>query len=214
VLIQSGAANNTIGSSIAGAGNVISGNKGAGVHIIGSGSSANVVQGNYIGTEVTGTVALGNSKSGVLIQSGASGNTIGGASAVDPSTGRLSGAGNLISGNLNSGIQMEQATGNVVQGNFIGTDVTGEIALGNDPTNHFDMIDVLEGASNNTIGGASGLDANGNLSGLGNLISWPGGTTGCGSPTPCPTLRLPEIPHQTTWSWVILSAPTSRGPSS
>jgi hypothetical protein len=178
VFVRAGVTNNTIGGTTTGERNVISGNGGNGVWISDSGTSGNVVQGNYIGTDVTGTVKLPNSKSGVLINNGASGNTIGGASSVDPSTGKLSGAGNLISGNLNSGIQMEQTTGNVIQGNFIGTDATGEVAMGNDPTGFFDMIDVLEGSSSNTIGGVSARDANGNLSGLGNLISGYTGTTG------------------------------------
>ncbi|HEV2945758.1 MAG TPA: hypothetical protein VGX70_00185, partial [Gemmataceae bacterium] len=171
-----GAPGNTIGGTVAAARNIISANSNNGVEIYLSGATNNVVEGNYIGTDVTGTVKLPNAKSGVLIYSGASGNTIGGSSAVDPSTGRLSGAGNLLSGNLNSGVQIAQATGNVVQGNFIGTDATGEIALGNDPTGVLDGIDILDG-SNNTIGGVSLVDTHGNLSGLGNLISGNMGTS-------------------------------------
>src|SRR5207237_4415748 len=109
------------------------------------------------------------------VESGASVNPIGGASVVDVS-GRLSGAGNLISGNLHSGVQLNQATNNVLQGNFIGTNVTGKVALGNDPTFAFDDVDLFS-ASSNTLGGASSLDANGNLSGLGNLISGEKGST-------------------------------------
>ena len=89
---------------------------------------------------------------------------------MDPSTGKLSGAGNLLSGNLGSGLQINQANGNLVQGNYIGTDVTGEIALGNDPTGGFAGVNLVTG-SNNMIGGISSVDVHGNLSGLGNLIS-------------------------------------------
>ena len=176
VYLANGTTGNLIGGNVAGAGNLISGNTQDGVDITGSGTNNNVVQGNFIGTDVTGTVVLHNHGSGVLIQNGASANVIGGSSSVDPSTGKLTGAGNRISGNLNSGVQILRANGNVVQGNFIGTDVTGEIALGNDPTGLNDAIDVNY-SSNNTIGGVSSVDTHGNLSGLGNVVSGNKGTS-------------------------------------
>jgi titin len=85
-------------------------------------------------------------------------------------SGLIGGSGNLISGNLNSGVQIAQGNNNSIEGNFIGTDATGEFALGNDPTGVFDGVDVLIGFGN-FIGGVSKVDANGNLSGFGNLIS-------------------------------------------
>ncbi|HMF15245.1 MAG TPA: hypothetical protein VKE94_23180, partial [Gemmataceae bacterium] len=78
--------NNTIGGTAAGAGNVISGNTGDGITI---NSSFNTIQGNLIGTDATGTSALGNSGVGIRIVSG-SNNTIGGSAA---------GAGNFIAAN-------------------------------------------------------------------------------------------------------------------
>ncbi|HET8671105.1 MAG TPA: hypothetical protein VFM05_10895, partial [Candidatus Saccharimonadales bacterium] len=110
VLINS--SNNLIGGTTAAARNVISGNT---IHGLEIGGSSNVVQGNFIGTNSTGTAAIGNGIHGVVI-SGApfTNNLIGGASP---------GAGNLISGNQR-GISIE-APGNVIQGNLIGTDVTG-----------------------------------------------------------------------------------------
>ena len=87
----------------------------------------NLVEGDYIGTDVTGTVALGNNaavaefRGGVLLDNGASGNTIGGLTAT-PGTG----AGNLISDNTNAGVSMDTAgPNNLVAGNLIGTNVTG-----------------------------------------------------------------------------------------
>ena len=53
-------ANNTVGGPTAGAGNVISANRHYGILITGDGASGNLIQGNEIGTDVTGTVALGN----------------------------------------------------------------------------------------------------------------------------------------------------------
>ncbi len=138
-----GVPDNTIGGTTAGARNVISGSKNFyGVYIIHSGATGNLVQGNFIGTDVTGTADLGNAQTGVFV-SGASGNTIGGTAA---------GAGNILSGN-GTGVRITGAgsTGNVVQGNFIGTDVTGTEALGNAAFG----VDIPGSASNNIVGGTT-----------------------------------------------------------
>lgn len=116
---------NLIGGTEDGAGNLISGNS-RGVVISAGASTGNVVQGNYIGTDSTGTFALGNSAVGVLIID-ASRNSVGGA---DP------GARNIISGNGGQGVRISLlapgvADSNLVQGNYIGTDVTGVTGLGN-----------------------------------------------------------------------------------
>ena len=151
VLINN-APNNTIGGTTPGARNIISGNATGGnltnnISIIGSGATENVVQGNYIGTDVTGTVALNNTANGVSI-SNAPDNTIGGT---------IPGARNIISGNqAGVGLGGSGATGNVVQGNFIGTDVTGTSALGN----AFDGVSIASSASNNTIGGTTAGERN------------------------------------------------------
>jgi YVTN family beta-propeller protein len=87
VTISTGATNNTIGGTTAGARNLISGNSGKGVEILGAGTMGNVVEGNYVGTDVTGTATLGNAFAGIQIDSQASGNTIGGSAP---------GAGNVI----------------------------------------------------------------------------------------------------------------------
>jgi len=112
VLLQVGATNSTVGGATAPARNLISGNSGSGVGIQGNATKGNVIEGNYIGTKADGITALGN-KFGVNI-SGANGNTIGGTTA---------GAGNLISGNTNEGvlIQSSGTTGNLIEGNLIGT---------------------------------------------------------------------------------------------
>lgn len=121
VLLQGTAADNTIGGTTPGERNVISANSINGVHVDASGSN-NIVQGNYIGTNTTGTGSQKNSQSGVSIC--ASNTTIGGSAA---------GAGNLISGNLEDGVSFscDGRSGNQVLGNFIGTDVTGTAALSN-----------------------------------------------------------------------------------
>ncbi len=65
-IVVSGA-NNTIGGTTAGSGNVISGNVGDGIDIDGSGATGNLVAGNWIGTNAAGTVAVGNTGDGVDI---------------------------------------------------------------------------------------------------------------------------------------------------
>jgi hypothetical protein len=94
--------NNFIGGTSANEANVISGNTGAGVDIQGTGTTGNQVQGNLIGTDSAGTAMIAN-QTGVLIESGAVSNLVGGNSM--PADGSLAGAGNVISGNTGSGVQ-------------------------------------------------------------------------------------------------------------
>ena len=119
------AANNTIGGKTPEAVNLISGNGSNGVMFNGPLTVGNVVQGNLVGTDVSGAVALGNNN-GVHNFNG-SNNTIGGTTAA---------ARNVISGNAGAGVSIfssagSGATGNLVQGNFIGTDISGSGNLGN-----------------------------------------------------------------------------------
>ena len=108
--------------------------------MLGNGSSGNVLQGNYIGTNVDGTAALANGTWG--IQVGGANNTIGGS---------VPGAGNLISGNAAGGIALfGGATGNTVLGNLIGTATNGTSALPNQSYG----VGVL-GGSGNTIGSST-----------------------------------------------------------
>ena len=110
-----GSTGNLIGGTVPAARNLISGGSGSGQVVLGAGSSSNTVQGNYIGTDVTGTTALTNSTWGIQI--GGAGNTIGGSAP---------GAGNVISGNFAGGIVLfVNATGNTIHGNRIGTAADG-----------------------------------------------------------------------------------------
>ena len=140
--------NTTIGGATPSARNLISGNQGSGIVLsLGSGMG-NVVQGNFIGTDVSGTQALGNMLYGVLI-SQSTANVIGGAT---PSTYNvISNEENVISDNHLAGIFIlgNKATGNVVQGNLIGTDITGTRALGN----HQEGVSIGSSTTNDTIGG-------------------------------------------------------------
>lgn len=110
------AANNTIGDQTSF--NLISGNRLDGI-FIGSNAAGNLIQGNRIGTNRAGAAALANGSDGIEINNGLN-NKVGGTAASRR---------NLISGNLGHGININgsSATGNVVQGNFIGTDINGTI---------------------------------------------------------------------------------------
>jgi hypothetical protein len=148
--IWDGPVGTIIGGTNTGARNVISGNWQYGIYLEGTNVSGVTIQGNFIGTDFSGSNsvpngdAITNGYGGIGIFSGANGNTIGGTSA---------GAGNLISGNTNAGIYLENpgVTNNVVQGNYIGTDVSGTTAL----TMQQFGVYVLDGASGNTIGGTT-----------------------------------------------------------
>jgi titin len=132
-------ANNTIGGTASAARNVISGNSNQGVliQLVTAGVSGNVVQGNYIGTNAAGTTALANS---IGIEDGGTHNTLGGS---------VNGARNVVSGNSGDGILLDSsASGETVQGNFVGLNATGKAALANDGNG----IEVL--GSSNTIGGS------------------------------------------------------------
>jgi hypothetical protein len=129
-------ANNLIGGSTPGAGNVISGNDHYGINEFGGGD---LLEGNFIGTDVTGTKALAvpNSSYGIFLQQGG-GVTIGAPSA-----------GNLISGN-SGGVRIDTYN-NVIQANFIGTDVTGTQLVGGQSEGVY--LTGTPNDHNNTIGG-------------------------------------------------------------
>ena len=151
--------NNTIGGTTSVARNIISGNTTDGVNISGSTSTGNTVEGDYIGTDATGTIAVANGV-GVVITTSATGNTIGGTTP---------GAGNLVSGNSGNGIALSDAgSSNLIQGNYVGTNAAGIIALPNASTGiglNFSDNETIGGntasARNLVSGNFVGIDLNG-----------------------------------------------------
>ena len=135
-----------IGGNSATLRNIISGNTTAGVLVNDVLSSNNTIKGNYIGTDISGTLKIENGN-GILVAS-SGGNTIGGSSSTDR---------NIISGNLEAGI-LFNGTGtrnNVVKGNYIGTDVTGLNYI----DNHVGII-LKSNSDNNLIGGSTANERN------------------------------------------------------
>lgn len=159
---QSSFANGGIGIYIEGDAliqdNVISGNAGEGIYVEGGGAR---IVGNRIGTNATGTAAIGND---VGIEIGGGGTVIGGTSAADR---------NLISGNDNAGIKLREGSFAIAHdtqifGNFIGTDVSGTAALPNGGNG----IEAVGDAPPHTM---SGNEIGGIGPAEGNIIAYNGG---------------------------------------
>jgi titin len=117
------------------------------VDVRGDDADANLIRGNYVGTNVAGTAAVPNSE-GVLVALGATNTVIGGA---------IAGARNVIAGNTSIGIQISSAgtAGTVIQGNVIGVNAAGTAALANGLG-----ILVSNDANGTTIGGTTALARN------------------------------------------------------
>jgi titin len=155
---NTGGNNNTIGGAAPGAGNLVSGNIGDGVVVLGTG---NTVAGNRIGVTAAITGVLGNGGNGVVLTAfcedgvctPSSNNTIGGTAP---------GAGNMVGGNRGNGVLIDGTGGgvsNAVQGNAIGANIGGTVSLGNGANG----VVLGNGAVGDTIGGTT--------RGAGNLIA-------------------------------------------
>ncbi len=144
VSITGGSSSNTIGGTMSAARNVISGNNFLGIDVGGAcrgpATTTNVIEGNRIGTNAAGTAAVGNFQYGVLLEQCSSATRVGGTTA---------GARNLISGQGGTGVAIETSNGNLVEGNYIGTNAGGTAAI----ANSFG-IQLLQ-ANTNTIGGTT-----------------------------------------------------------
>jgi hypothetical protein len=151
---------NRVGGTTPSERNVVSGNDGIGVQILGSMRSDNtcetpeynVVQGNYLGVNVDGLRpgSYGNTGEGAQMSTCARNNLIGG---IDP------GAGNVISGNRADGVELDSSGGpggaqavcdNTIQGNLIGTDPSGMLRV----PNVDDGIGLDNGVCDTLVGGA------------------------------------------------------------
>lgn len=140
---------NNNGFNIISRGNVIRGlviNRfpGNGVAVGASEATGNVIAGNHIGTDPSGSSALRNGLNGVFIGLGAQNNTVGG----DEPSER-----NIISGNgwEGVGIHGSETVSNTVSGNYIGTDATGTSSV----SNELHGVRIYGGSRDNTIGGST-----------------------------------------------------------
>jgi hypothetical protein len=158
ILVQS-SWGNLIGGTTPQARNIISGNNTRGILLSNFINDPTVrlnrIEGNYIGTDVSGTAAVGNNSTGISVYGHM--NFVGGTAP---------GAGNVISGNLGTGVDMVGGDSNFVQGNFIGTDPSGTLILGN----LWNGVEI--GSSADMIGGVS--------PGAGNTVAFNGAGNGIG----------------------------------
>src|SRR5712691_9627068 len=148
--------NDTIGGTAVADRNVISGqNSGSflgasGVLLYGSNVTGNTVLGHYMGVNAAGTAIVANHHD-VIVASGTANNIVGGTTAA---------AANVLSGSTYESVILDGTgtSGNIVEGNRIGTNAAGTAALANQTG-----VNILNGASGNTLGGTT--------AGAGNLIS-------------------------------------------
>ncbi len=150
VYVAATSSNDTIGINATNASgaisNVISGNGGNGISL--NGSNNDVIVANRIGTNSTGKTAVPNALNGIYVTAASMLNTIGGTVFTDSVSGQTNNPtgsqtgknevfivpplGNQISGNLQNGVQIDGGSAqNLLEGNFIGTDATGNVSLGN-----------------------------------------------------------------------------------
>jgi len=181
IRLDSGAQSNTLGLNVVtttttGAGNIVSGNgsgapspDGNGIRVTGSGTTGNLIRGNIVGLNQAGTARLGNAQNGILLDTSANANTIGG--NTDTTSGGSALVRNVVSGNSANGIVL-RAVGSLtepvlVQGNFIGTNTTGNASLGN-----ISQGVVLESSAvGNQLGTDGTTTASGTSIGRRNVIS-------------------------------------------
>lgn len=138
------ASNATLNVGTNGAGNLISGNTGNGIGV--SVSVTSTVKSNFVGTNAAGTAALPNGAGGMRIASGIT-HTIGGTGGT---AGMGTSDGNLISGNGNYGICFAEGVVATMQGNYVGTDKTGTLAVPNP-----DGVQLTNTSGTVTVGGVS-----------------------------------------------------------
>lgn len=136
----------TIGGSGINEGNIISGHNFHAI-VLNSQSDNAVVQGNKCGTNATGTTIIPNDDSGIIVIN-TSGTLIGGATDAH--------ANQLCASASEYGIFIIASSNTTIQGNFIGTDFTKTLSLGN----FAGGIRVDFGSPKNIIGGPNQGEGN------------------------------------------------------
>ena len=136
VIVQG--SNNLIGGTGPTDRNVISGN-GTGIQVTDATATGNRIVGNYVGADPSGAHVVTGSGTGIVLDGTSSGSKVGGTTP---------GSGNVVVSKLvQDAVQVNQSTGNFVNGNLLGTDATGSVVLGDDIG-----VELDGGATGNTIG--------------------------------------------------------------
>ncbi|MEM7626058.1 MAG: cadherin-like domain-containing protein [Planctomycetota bacterium] len=150
IYIHNGADGTVIGGATAGERNIISGNSADGINIADATTTGSIIQGNYIGTDATGSTALANIGDGIELNGITTGHVIGGS---------ISGERNLVSGNTGDGVFLTSSSNVSLRGNYIGTNAAGTAAIANGD----DGVMIDSASSLITVGGST--------LGEGNLVS-------------------------------------------
>lgn len=143
----------TIGGTTAADRNLISGNAQDGVAFTNCAGTGNVVEGNYIGLDVSGENPLGNDNNGV---------DLGTSDGLACANVRV--VGNVISANGNDGIFVDNSNNNTIAGNYVGTDAAGNVTAlsGSFPVqgNQVNGIEITDSSDGNVIGGPDAASRN------------------------------------------------------
>ncbi|MEW6051573.1 MAG: T9SS type A sorting domain-containing protein [Candidatus Zixiibacteriota bacterium] len=150
VRIENGAHSNYIGGCVVSSGNIISGNRGSGIRLTGTGTSQNQISHNWIGPDIRGFGGFSSGQdnsNGIYLGEGASENIVGGTMADR----------NVISGNNYCGVLLTSTgtNANRISGNFIGTSTAGSSTLENGCG-----VMIQNGASHNVVGGNAMTEGN------------------------------------------------------
>lgn len=173
--------------------NIISGNTDYGLPLFGVGATGNVVTGNYIGTDISGTQPLGNTY-GVLFDDGSFGNRVGGNSAAER---------NIISGNVGYGVFFYNngTHDNRLINNYIGTDCNGNSAVANTAGIIIDGISYKNIIDGNVISGNTQVGVGINITGSDSNVLVRNKIGVSASDTPLPNgmdgIRISQGPKQT-----------------
>jgi parallel beta-helix repeat protein len=155
VTISDGPSESMVGGTTPAARNVISGNSDTGILVVNA--NGNRIQGNYVGTDKSGTKDLGNTDGGVSMFD-TTGNTVGGTTTTSR---------NVISGNDLDGIRISGSQETRVLGNRIGTTASGKGPLGNsvfgvrilDSSNNLLGDGTADGSNTIAFNGRDGVEA-------------------------------------------------------
>ena len=176
----------TIGGSVAGAGNVISGNTADGIQISGTSTSqsypnpqvGNTIQGNFIGTDATGKTSIPNGGNGVDLLSSATNNIIGGSAP---------GSGNFIAHNTQNGVLIDPGTGtgNNTIANIIQSNGGAGVRINTGTSNRISQNSIFGngdlGINLQNAGANLNSNCNASNSGANNLQNAPSLTAGSGT---------------------------------
>jgi len=159
ILISTGASDNVIGGSTLTDRNVVSGSANDGISMRSRDTHGNVVANNLVGLSPDGASRVRNWGDGIDLNYGATNNRVGGLGVNER---------NVVSGNAGEGVEIshgEDTAFNVVEGNYIGTDVSGDAG---DPREHgnagFGLS--LEGDVTRNVIGPNNVISNNALGGI------------------------------------------------